>query len=304
MKVISTKLDGLLLMTIFIGLAGVVGVSRWIDSQRNVSKATIDEERLYLNGPTVKRASLGFNGLVADWYWMRSLQYVGRKVLASGQGLQLDNLGTLNLKLLAPLLDTATTLDPQFMEPYEYAAIVLPTIDVQEATRITNKGIAANPSSWRLYQHLGYIYWERHDYGAAQRTYSQGAKLPGAPAWMEAMAARMAVEGGSRGTAQEIYRRMYEQSGDERVKEMARRRLLQLSALDLEDALQRTVESYRSQTGKCPSSWRDLGPVLRSSKMKLDQTGAPLDPAGVAYLLITDKCEVKTDPKSEAAEKR
>jgi len=304
MKVTWTKPDGLLLLTIVIGLAGVVGVSRLIDSQRYVSKATTNEEHLYLNGPTVKRASLGFNGLVADWYWMRSLQYVGRKVLASGQGLQLDNLGTLNLKLLAPLLDTATTLDPQFMEPYEYAAIVLPTIDVQEATRITNKGIAANPSSWRLYQHLGYIYWERHDYTAAQQTYSQGAKLPGAPAWMEAMSARMAVEGGSRGTAQEIYRRMYEQSGDDKVKEMAKRRLLELSALDLQDGLRGTVESHKSQSGKCPSSWQELGPALRSSKMKLDQTGAPIDPAGVPYLLTNDKCEVKIDPKSEAAEKR
>ena len=304
MKVTWTKLDGLLMLTVVIGLAGVVGVTRLLDSRRNVSNATSDEEHLYLNGATVKRSSLGFNGLVADWYWMRSLQYVGRKVLASGQGLQLDNLGTLNLKLLAPLLDTATTLDPQFMEPYEYAAIVLPTIDVQEAIRITNKGIAANPSSWRLYQHLGYIYWERRDYAAAQQTYSKGAKLPGAPAWMEAMAARMAAEGGSRGMAQEIYRRMYEQSGDDKVKEMARRRLLQLSALDLQDGLRRTLESYKSQTGKCPSSWRELDPVLRGSKIKLDQTGAPLDPAGVAYLLMNDKCEVKIDPKSEAAEKR
>jgi tetratricopeptide (TPR) repeat protein len=304
MKVAWTKLDGLLLLTVVIGLVGVVGVTRLIDSQRNVSNATIEDEHLYLNGATVKRASLGFNGLVADWYWMRSLQYVGRKVLASGQGLQLDNLSTLNLKLLAPLLETATTLDPQFMEPYEYAAIVLPTIDVQEAIRITKKGIAANPSSWRLYQHLGYIYWERRDYAAAQQTYSQGAKLPGAPAWMEAMAARMAAEGGSRGTAQEIYRRIYEQSGDDKVKEMALRRLLQLSALDLQDGLRRTVESYKSQTGKCPSSWRELDPFLRGSKIKLDQTGAPVDPAGVAYLLVNDKCEVKIDPKSEAAEKR
>jgi len=38
--------------------------------------------------------------------------------------------------------------------------------------------------------------------------------------------------------------------------------------------------------------------------MKLDQTGAPIDPAGVPYLLTNDKCEVKIDPKSEAAEKR
>lgn len=299
MKLSWTKLDGILLLTVLLGLLTVVGLSRLIESQRLGPDAAADEEQLYLNGATVKRVSLGFNGLVADWYWMRSLQYVGRRVLSSGQGLQLDNLSTLNLKLLAPLLDTATTLDPQFMEPYEYAAIVLPEIDVQQAIRITRKGIAANPSAWRLYQHLGYIYWQQKDYKAARDAYGEGAKIPGAPAWMEAMKARIAVEGGSRATAREIYQRMYEQAGDDKVKEMARRRLQQLHSLEERDALRRLMRAYKSQVGRCPASWRDLGPALRALKLKLDSSGAPFDPSGVPYLLIKNKCDVETDPKSE-----
>lgn len=299
MTVNWTKHDGALLLTVLLGLASVIGLARLIDSQRPVLNPAIEDEQLYLNGATVKRVSLGFNGLAADWYWMRSLQYVGRKVLAEGQGLQLDNLGTLNLKLLAPLLETATTLDPQFMEPYEYAAIVLPGIDEQEATRITQKGIAANPSSWRLHQHLGYIYWQRQDYEAARETYSRGGKLPGAPAWMEAMSARMAAEGGSRNTAREIYRRMFEQAGDDKVKQMARRRLLQLDSLDQRDGLRKLMAGYRSQAGRCPASWRELEPALRALKIKRDPSGVPLDPSGVAYVLLKDKCDVDTDPKSE-----
>src|SRR5688500_13812617 len=120
MKRILTKSEVLLLLTVFVGLAGVIGVSRLIEAQRSVAIPATTEEQLYLKGATVKRVSLAFNGLAADWYWMRSLQYVGRKVLTNGQGLQLDNLGALNLKLLPSLLDTATTLDPQFLEPYEY----------------------------------------------------------------------------------------------------------------------------------------------------------------------------------------
>lgn len=299
MKAKLTKADAMLALTILIGLAGVVGLSRLIDSQRPASLESATEDHLYLSGPTVKRLSLGFNGLAADWYWMRSLQYVGRKILKSGQGSQLDNLGPLNLKLLAPLLDTATTLDPQFMEPYEYAAIVLPGIDINEATRITKKGIAANPNSWRLYQHLGYIYWQQQDYEAARETYRAGAKVAGAPAWMEAMQARMAVEGGSSDTAREIYRRMFELSGDPKIKEMARRRLLQLQSLDERDALRRLMTSYKAQMGKCPTAWLELAPALRALKIRTDSTGAPFDPAGVAYLLLPDKCEVENDPKSE-----
>ena len=178
------------LSVILCGLVCTVFLARWIDARRPAPDMQLEEEGLYLTGNTLKRASLGFNGLAADWYWMRSLQYVGHKFLKTGASIQLDNLSSLNLKLLAPLLETTTTLDPEFQEPYEYAAVVLPAIDVQEAIRITRKGIAANPSAWRLYQHLGYIYWQQRDYKAASEAYGQGAGLPGAPAWMQAMKAR------------------------------------------------------------------------------------------------------------------
>jgi tetratricopeptide (TPR) repeat protein len=298
MKRNPTRRDVLLVLTVLMGLAGVVALSRILDSQPHPELATADDEKLYLNGTTVKRISLGFNGLAADWYWMRSLQYVGRKVLANGKGLQLDNMSGLNLKLLGPFLDTATTLDPQFMEPYEYAAIVLPGVDVNEAMRITRKGIEANPQSWRLYQHLGYIYWQQRNYEAARHTYRDGAKLPGAPSWMEAMQARMAVEGGTRDTAREIYQRMYEQSEDPKIKEMARLRLLQLQSFDERDGLRRLMNAYKLQVGRCPGSWNDMGPALRALKIKLDSSGAPFDPAGVPYVLLAD-CNVETDPKSE-----
>ena len=294
-----SRRDGILGFVLIVGLMSIVGLSRWIDSHRPPTDSKIEEEQLYLNGSTVKRMSLGFNGLAADWYWMRSLQYVGRKFLNLPEGFQLDNLSQLNLKLLAPLLDTATTLDPEFMEPYEYAAVVLPAVDVQEAIRITRKGIAANPSAWRLYQHLGYIYWKQRDFKMAGETYQQGAAIPGAPRWMEAMQARMASEGGSRDTAREIYLRMYEQSGDEDVKEMARRRLLQLDSMDERDALRRLMAVYKSKMGHCPESWQELESIMRALKVRLDSNGAPLDPAGTPYLLVKNKCDVDVDWRSQ-----
>src|SRR5882672_2092614 len=188
--------DGVLLLIVLIGLATVVCLSRWLDSHRAPVDAKLEEEQLYLNGATARRVSLGFNGLAADWYWMRALQYVGGKIVNGPASFPIDRLGELNLKLLPPLLDTATTLDPQFMEPYQYAAVVLPDVDLREAIRITRKGIAANPSTWRLYQNLGYIYWKQHDFAAAAETYGAGAQAPGAPQWMVALKAKMAANGG------------------------------------------------------------------------------------------------------------
>ena len=287
-----------LAFVVVIGMTCAALLVRRLDTLRPPPDPNAIDESLYLNGKTARRISLGFNGLAADWYWMRSLQYVGRKIM-NVDDVPIDNLGQLNLKLLAPLLDTATTLDPEFLDPYEYAAVVLPAIDVNEAIRITKKGIDANPNAWRLYHHLGYIYWQQRDYPAASEIYGRGAQIAGAPPWMEAMKAKMTADGGSRSTAREIYTRMYEQSADEKVRDMARKRLLQLDSLDQRDALRKLFVAYQTRTGKCPNAWKEIEPVFRALRVDIDSSGAPLDPSGMPYVLRAGACEVDLDPKSQ-----
>src|SRR5262249_30196242 len=151
--------------------------------------------------------------------------------------------------------------------------------------RLTQKGIDANPNAWRLYHHLGYIYWRQGDYQTASEMYGRGAQIHGAPAWMEAMKAKMSADGGSRSTAREIYRRMYEQSGEEQVKQMARKRLLQLDSLDQQDYLRKLLNAYQGRSGKCPDSWKELEQVFRALRIPVDQASAPLDPTGMPYVL-------------------
>jgi tetratricopeptide (TPR) repeat protein len=286
-----------LALVVVFGIGCAALLMRWIDTLRPPVDPNVVNESLYLDGKAAKRISLGFNGLAADWYWMRSLQYVGRKIINHPDDVPLDSLSQLNLKLLAPLLDTATTLDPEFLDPYEYAAIVLPAVDVEQAIRITQKGIQANPQAWRLYQHLGYIYWQQHNYQLASETYGRGAQVPGAPPWMEAMKAKMAADGGSRSTARDIYTRMFEQSNEERVKDMARKRLVQLDSLDQRDGLRKILNAYQARLGRCPNSWKELAHVFAAVGVPVDASGAPLDPTGVPYVLKS--CEVGLDPKSE-----
>jgi tetratricopeptide (TPR) repeat protein len=285
-------------LVIVVGMACAALMVRWTDTLQPPVDPNVVDDSLYLNDKTARRMSLGFNGLAADWYWMRSLQYVGKKMNNYQGNIRLDDLSNLNLKLLAPLLDTATTLDPEFIEPYEYAAVVLPAIDVQQAIRLTEKGINANPNAWRLYHQLGYIYWRQGQYQLASETYARGAQIPGAPAWMEAMTAKIQSEGGSRSTAREIYTRMYEQSTDNQVREMASKHLMRLASLDEQDSLRKIFAGYRSRTGKCPESWRELAAVFRAGGIPMDQSGAPLDPSGAPYLLKAGACEVELDWKT------
>jgi tetratricopeptide (TPR) repeat protein len=296
------KKDALRLLVIVLGLAEVVLLAHWIDVHRQDVNARVTEERLYVDGATAKRLTLAFNGLAADWYWMRSLQYVGGKIVhyEDSHNGRFINLSSLDLKLLAPLLRVTTTLDPQFMAPYEYGAIVLPELNRDEAISLLNYGIAENPSSWRLHHYLGYIYWQRKDYAQASDLYAAGAKLPGAPAWMAALSARMKAEGGSRGAAREMYRHLYEDSSDEAVKDMVRKQLMRLDSLDQRDAIRRVLADYRAQSGRCASAWRDIAGALRAARLRIDSTtGAPLDPSDSPYGLIKNGCDVDLGENSK-----
>jgi tetratricopeptide (TPR) repeat protein len=250
-----------------------------------------------VDGATAKHLALAFNGLASDWYWMRSLQYVGGKIVAF-EDMHNESvvLSDLDLHLLPSLLRLSTALDPQFIAPYEYGAVVLPELNSDEAIAIVNSGIANNPGAWRLYQHLGYIYWKRSEYEKSSATYAAGARLPGAPEWMAAMGARMKAEGGSRDAAREMYRHLYESSNDSAVREMVEKQLMRVDSLDQRDEIHNVLAAYKTSHGRCASSWRDVANELRAAQLTLDaRTGAPLDPSSTPYELIENGCDVGLD---------
>jgi tetratricopeptide (TPR) repeat protein len=287
----------LLILTIISSLVVAVVLVRVIDTRQNVAQKQFTDESLYVNPATAKHLALAFNGLASDWYWMRSLQYVGGKLVAfEDTHSESFVLSDLDLHVLPSLLRLSTALDPQFIAPYEYGALVLPELNSDEAIALVNAGIANNPDVWRLYQHLGYIYWKRNDYENASATYAAGAKLPGAPAWMAAMGARMKAEGGSRGAAREMYRHLYESSNDTAVREMVEKQLMRIDSLDQREVIRNLLSAYKTKNGRCASSWRDVANELRAAQLTLDpRTGAPLDPSSTPYELIKNGCDVGLD---------
>ena len=202
-------------------------------------------------------------------------------------------LADLDLRLLPSLLRVCTTLDPQFIAPYEYGAMILPELNSDYAIALLESGVAANPSEWRLYQHLGYVYWQRHEYQKASEAYAAGAKIPGAPAWMAALSARMKAEGGSRDAAREMYRHLYDSSDDPKVKNMVTRQLMRLDSLDQTEALRQVLAAYKEKSGKCVSSWTEVSSELRAAHFQIDRmTNAPLDPSDTPYRLTEKGCNV------------
>ena len=290
---------------ILLGFAAVFGLSNFLEKVRPLLPQGFDDQDLALQGSKLKGYTLGFEGLIADWYWMQSLQYIGDKVSKSDQQvINLENLKPLNPRLLYPLLDNATDLDPKFLAAYSYGAVVLPAIAPDQAIKITEKGIRENPNEWRLYQHLGYIYWRMKNYEKAAEVYQNGAKIAGVPPFMQMMAAQMKTQGGSRQTARALYEQMLDQAQDSQTKEIAALRVLELESLDERDVILPVLQNFREKNGRCANNWREILPQLRTLKtqsgknLQFDSnTLSPLDPTSVAYRLSSqnNSCEVKID---------
>src|SRR5205085_854694 len=140
------------------GLGLLYPMQRHIDGSS--PQEIVSDETLYLSGDTVKRMSLGMEGLAADIYWIRTVQYFGGKLIDSGQPLSAAATANVRMDLLAPLLNVVVTLDPHHIPAYRFGAIFLPERDLPAAIALLEKGIQENPNEWRLYQDIGYINWQ------------------------------------------------------------------------------------------------------------------------------------------------
>jgi tetratricopeptide (TPR) repeat protein len=261
-----------------------------------------EDTDLNVNGSRAKGFAFGMEGLVADVYWMRALQYLGNKLEnTKTENINIEDLRPLNPRLLYPLLDKATDLDPHFIAAYSYGAVVLPAVSPDQAIALTSKGIANNPDYWRLYQHLGYVYWRLGRYDDASEMYSRGSQIAGAADFMKVMSAAMKTQGGSRETARAIYRQMLETTDDEQVRVTAERRLLEIRSLDEREAIDKALTEFKQRSGRCANSFAEILPALAVVKLpeneefRIDRSNQIVDPSGAPYLLDKTGCMVKLD---------
>lgn len=177
------------------------------------------------SGKRLRSLSVGFHGLLADWYWIRTLHYVGIEWAQAETTLP-------PLPLLEPLLELTLSLDPHRLSAYRMGAFLQGVTDQAWAERMVRQGIEANPKAWPLYQDLAYLCWRQGRYREAAQAYQSAARLPGAPAWLEPLAAVMLARGGDRDIARQLLERSCEASRDRFVREACQYQLSLLREAD------------------------------------------------------------------------
>lgn len=249
-------------------------------------QATI-EDALYISSPKiVKRASLGFNGLMACIYWTRTVQYFGHRHYVRAR----------TYNELAPLLEITTALDPHMIPAYQFGASFLaprPPNGAGEPVRaiaLMKYGIQQNPENWHLYYDLGFIYYtELKDYKEAGEVFEQGSKVPNAHPFLKLLAAQMAEHAADYDTARMLWVATYESSTETNIRENA---LAHLRAIRVDEDVthwQEAVARFAQRNGRLPTTLWELAAAEHAS-------GIPVDPDGNPYALTLDGQVQVTNP--------
>lgn len=243
--------------------------------ERLFAEAEPAEQILYVSAPAVMtRAALGFDDIVADLYWIRSIQYYGRARLERRADARYD--------LLYPLLDLTTSLDPRFRVAYNFGAFFLsepapggagrPDL----AIRLLEKGMAANPDRWEYPYDIGFVHYRRGDYTTAAEWFQRASRVPGATNWLGPLAAVTLATGGDVRSSRLLWENLLASSEQRWIRDQARTALLKLDAVEDIRRLRGVTAEYERRHGDPPAAWED---VVRDGGLR----AVPRDPAGVVY---------------------
>jgi len=239
----------------------------------------IVDDTLYVASPKLlKRASLGFDGLMACIYWTRAVQYFGHRHL----------LRKTSYNELGPLLEITTALDPHLLPPYQFGSTFLSPAppngagQPERAIRLMEYGIQNNPDNWRLYYDLGFIYYtELKDFKKAAEAFERGSQVPDAHPFLKVLAANTAQHAEDYATARLLWSAAYQNSneGDIRQNALDHLRAIQVDedVTNLQNAVTRFVEANK----RIPTSLWEIAAAEHLA-------GIPVDPDGIPYELSID----------------
>lgn len=130
---------------------------------------------------SLKTVSLGFEQLLADYYWLKLISYVG------DIGLQRRD----RLAKAEQIIELVTEIDPHFVSAYWFAAFIIggDMRNPKRAGEILDWGIQKNSDNWYLPFIAGvnqYLYAGNET--EAAKYYKIASKYPGAPAWLRRQA--------------------------------------------------------------------------------------------------------------------
>jgi hypothetical protein len=207
--------------------------------------------------------------LLTDLYWLQTTYQGGMARTEQ----EYRDVGT--------YVELVTDLDPKFRYAYVFGAVLVPFnrgreewVNTAESTRIAEKGLQAFPEDVTLGMVLAYnLNYFHHEYRQAADLLVRTARLPGAPAYLTALATRLYAMSNSFDAGLALAETMGAEAPDAQTREFFERRkkelLLERTLREIDEASAR----YRETQGRPPGTVVEL---LASGYLQT----FPVDPLG------------------------
>lgn len=196
-------------------------------------------------------ATLGFDALAADYYWLQAIQLVGGAVedpAAHGH-------------TIGRLIDVVTQLNPHVDHPYRFAAIWMTRSeeDVRFANRLMERGIEHHPDDWRNHFYKGfnhfYYLWEFEE---AADALARASELPGSPPYLTRLVPRLRSQTEGLEVAQAMITELYRSTDDEYARAEYAKALEEIETERRARMLDRAREAYQRRHGRDIEAVSDL----------------------------------------------
>jgi tetratricopeptide (TPR) repeat protein len=245
---------------------------------RSVEQTPDGDVGVLPDGNVLRVLSLGFERVVADLFWIRTVYYIGDEHASDAKWPGAERLANL-----------VTDIDPHFDSAYVVMGSVLSNLrmDPDAAIRVLEKG-AANSDYWRIHFLLGFQYFmEKGEHTVAAKHIQRAFEL-GGPPYLQFLISRLYTHGGDPSTGMQFIaaRMQNEETPEVRAKLAKRYSDIWINRdLGLIDA---AIERFREAKSREPKSIAEL---VASGTLASE----PRDPRGGVYSIADGRAKTNLE---------
>ncbi len=255
---------------------------------------TFDDELLYLpNEKLLNHFTGGMSSVIADILWLQCIQYTSKHFK-----------GDHKFTWLGHMTDTITRLDPYFVDVYRYGGIFLASLkaDDDASLRLLERGFCHNPEAWELPYEAAMVYLlnRREQPGSAElaaRYLALSVGTERAPHSVLEIVQGLQRKHNLVDIERQLWTNMLKTSKDEFRRDLAERKLKELTIRQNVTALAEVVEYVKRTSGQTPT---DLAELVKAGM--IDRI--PEDPLGGRYFIDAEGEVVNTTLLDASVERR
>jgi len=277
MKFLKFKI--ILIIAIIVGAVFIHATQIWLDYMVSPQDELLGEMMYFPSGVFLKSAICDFDMFVANFVWLRAVQYYGHHALTD-----------YHYPWLAHIFNVLFSLDPKFVKAHRFGGVLISEDGGRPhaAIELLKKAVLCNPEIWGLTYDIGYInYAILNDYHEGGKYFKFASLYEGPTGRSIRFAAHSFRKAKEYALAKHLWKDVLRSAETERRKETALRAIRYIQIEEDIEILRGLVKAYITKVGHTPRELMDF--VTRDL---LDSI--PTEPYGGRYLLKDDSMVTST----------